>query len=89
MNDDHEINNLKKLFSDDKPTELQKHNWKVTLRTKQQSHKKSFFWIQMTAAASIGFVIGGILFSGLKFKTEVREESFANDATIEMIYTKL
>ena len=44
MNDDQEINNLKKLFSDDKPTELQKHNWKVALRSKQQSHKKYFFW---------------------------------------------
>ncbi len=89
MNDDQEINNLKKLFSDDKPTELQKHNWKVALRSKQQSHKKYFFWTQMTAAASIGFVIGGMLFSGLKLKTEVHKESLADDATIEMIYTKL
>lgn len=89
MNDDYEINNLKKLFSDDKPTDLQKHNWKVALRSKQQIHKKSFFWMQMTAAAAMGFIIGGLLFSGLKFKSEIQKENYASDATIETIYTKL
>ena len=89
MNDDTEINNLKKLFNDDQPTDLQKHKWKVALRQKQQISKKSYFWLQMTTAASIGFIIGGLFISGLKFKNSVHDENLENSATIEMVYTKL
>lgn len=89
MSHDEEINTLKKLFDDDQPSELDKHKWKVTLREKKRFNKKSFFWLQITTAASIGFIIGGIIFSGLNFKSEIHEENFVNDATIETVYTKL
>ncbi len=89
MSHDEEINNLKKLFDNDQPSELEKYKWKVALREKQKVHKKSFLWLQMTTAASVGFIIGGIIFSGLKFKSEAPEENLVTDATIEMVYTKL
>ena len=79
------------------PTTFQMRKWKKTIESMEkksqnnrprQSHAK--FWGQMSAAVLIGVVVGGLLFGDFtKDDSENNQNLAYEDATIEVIYTKL
>ncbi len=65
--------------------------WKNAIGKTQKTVKSpSFFWFQMTAAVMVGVVLGGLLFGNLNLGTSEKNQEIAfEDATIEVVYTKL
>lgn len=89
-----EFENLIKELKKKNPTELQMQRWKKSV---EQAHKQSvlskkdrFYWGQMVAAVLVGILVGGLLFGDFtKSESKEKSESGVQDATIEVIHTKL
>lgn len=92
---DDKFDEMMEALQDKKPSEFQIQKWKKAVRQTHgeptklgETPSRSFYWSQMVAAALIGVVIGGLLFGDLK-KNEKNHEIAYEDATIEVVYTKL
>ena len=79
------------------PSEFQMKKWKKAVsRANSQTIvgqaplPKSYYWTQMAAAAFAGIIIGGVLFGDLNLGQNITNKEIAyEDATIEVVYTKL
>ena len=90
------MNDFKKdpldLLRKKQPSDLQLHRWKVAVKM-QFPASGSFsvsHLLQLTAAASIGLVLGALIFGqGLKSQPQEIIQNAYDDATMEVVYTKL
>ncbi len=78
-----------------KPSEFQMKKWKSAVQqqkkdklSKRNNSSNVRYWTQMTAAVLVGIVVGGLLFGDLE-QDEKKQKIAYEDATIEVVYTKL
>ena len=88
---DEKFNKMMNTLREQNPNDLQIQKWKNAIGKTQKTVKSpSFFWFQMTAAVMVGVVLGGLLFGNLNLGTSEKNQEIAfEDATIEVVYTKL
>jgi F0F1-type ATP synthase assembly protein I len=77
------------------PSEFQMKKWKKAVQQQNQRElpvrnnlSNTRYWSQMVAAVLVGIVVGGLLFGNLE-RNEKSQEIAYEDATIEVVYTKL
>ena len=79
------------------PSEFQMKKWKKAVSEAnsqtvavERPLPKKYYWAQMVAAVFIGIVIGGLLFNDFNLSVSEKNTEIAyEDATIEVVYTKL
>ena len=77
------------------PSKFQMNKWKKAVQqqnqeklSKRNNSSNIRYWAQMAAAVLVGVVVGGLLFGNLG-RDEKNKEIAYEDATIEVVYTKL
>lgn len=80
---------MQSLRESEEPSSALMAKWRSAISQElthaHQVYKKTRPWFQLVAAASIGFVVGAIVFGQIQKKSQ---ENLSGNATIELVYTK-
>ena len=93
---DEKFDKLIEKLRKEEPSQFQMQKWKRAVAQADQVLKpkvqkeSSYYWMQMVAAVFVGVLIGGVLFGQPELMDSEKNQEIAyEDATIEVVYTKL
>ncbi len=92
-----DFDKLLKSAKEKNPSEFQMKKWKRSVWKRDQKTQqdllrmtKTRYWGQMLAAVLVGIVVGGLFYGDLGLNKKLNNQEIADeDATIEVVYTKL
>ena len=92
MIQDNDLQKIKSLFGQEKPSDFDLQKWQLALRQRPRTRKQIPLWAQWLVAASIGFAASTLFFQhrdGTLGGQVITAKNISEDATFETVYVNV